>query len=472
MSFSDPAAAPTGATGATGPAGPVVRGPVVRPGDADFDALRKVHNAMVDRRPGAIVRAADAADVACTVAHAAEHGIPLTVRAGGHSAAGHSAADGGVTLDLRELDRVTVDPAAMTVSVEGGATMAQADAAAQAHGLAFTGARLSSVGVAGFTTGSGSGWLERAFGLASDALASARVVTAFGEEVVASPSEHPDLFYALRGGGGNFGVVTELTFRAMPLGPQVVGGLRGYPFERAAEVLTTYAAVMDEAPDTLCGAAVLTTAPPLPHLPPALHGRPMVAVIALWAGDAGDAAAGLRPLDALGEPLFDLVQPIPYAAGIQTLLEQGPKLSLRSYLKFGVVPGPLTEDAIATLCTLGAELTPGTSIVLQPLGGAVARVPHDTTALGDRDARWAFQLLSGWPDAADDAPNIAWIRAAAAELADHTRPSAWPNYVADRGRGAALAVPYAPATLARLRDIKRAWDPDNLFRSNHNIAPA
>jgi hypothetical protein len=197
----------------------------------------------------------------------------------------------------------------------------------------------------------------------------------------------------------------------------------------------------------------------------------MVALIALWAGDPADAPAGLRPLDALGEPLVDLIGPMPYAQGIQTLFEQGPKRDLRSYLKFGVADAPLGEDAIATLCTLGAELTPGTSILVQPLGGAVARVPHDTTALGDRDARWAYQLLSAWPDAAQDASNIAWARAAAAELAEHARPSSWPNYVADRGRAGALAVPYAPQTLARLRDVKRAWDPDNLFRSNHNVAP-
>lgn len=463
MSSSDAAAAP---------AGPVVRGPVVRPGDAGFDTLRVVHNAMVDRRPGAIVRATDAADVACTVAYAAEHGVPLTVRAGGHSAAGHSAADGGITLDLRALDRVIVDPAAMTVSVEGGATMAQADAAAQAHGLAFTGARVSSVGVAGFTTGSGSGWLERAFGLASDTLASARVVTAFGEEVVASASEHADLFFALRGGGGNFGVVTELTFRATPLGPQVVGGLRGFPFARADEVLTAYATVLQDAPDALCGALALTTAPPLSAIPAALHGTPIVLLVALWAGDPADAAEGLKPLDALGTPLVDHVAPMPYATGIQRLFEQGPPRDLRSYLKFGVADAPLGGDAIATLCTLGAELTPGTSILVQPLGGAVARVPHDATALGDRDARWAYQLLSAWPDAEQDASNIAWARAAAAELAAHTRPSSWPNYVADRGRAGALAVPYAPDTLARLREVKRAWDPDNLFRANHNVAPA
>jgi FAD/FMN-containing dehydrogenase len=292
-------------------AGPAMRGAAVRPDDAAYEGLRRVHNAMIDRRPALIAQVADADDIASALAHARAHGLPVSVRGGGHAATGHAIADGGVVIDTRALKAINVRVASRTVTAGAGVTWGELDAMTQEHGLAVTGARVPSVGVVGFTTGSGSGWLERVMGLAADNLLSARVVAADGREVTASDREHPELFWALRGGGGNFGVVTELTFGAMPLGPTVLGGMRLYAMDRAHEVITAYRGVMDDAPEALCGGLAMITAPPAPHIPPQLHGRPVVAVIALWAGDPEDAWSGIERLDALGEPLAELVSPCP-----------------------------------------------------------------------------------------------------------------------------------------------------------------
>ena len=446
---------------------PDLRGDVVLPGDARYDELRRVHNAMADKRPAAIVRARTTEDVAATIAHARARGLPLAIRGGGHSVAGHGVVEGGIVLDTRAMRDVVVDPAAMTLRASAGTTWAELDAAGQVHAMAVTGARTPGAGVVGVTLGSGSGWLERAMGLASDNLVAARLVTAEGREVVATPCDHPELLWALRGGGGNFGVVTEMTFKAMGLGPKVAGGLRLYPVERAGEVLRAYAQVLEDAPDELSGGLALMTAPDLPAVPEALRGRPVVGVLALWAGELAESLDGLAALDALGAPLADLVRPTPYAT-LQALFDQEPATRTRSYLTFGVADA-LTDGALDTLVRLGEELEPGGTVLLQPLGGAFRRVGDGSTALGDRTARWGVQVLSVWSARDRDAGCVAWTRAAAAELADHLRPSSWPNMVPGGERGPAVA--YAPDTLSRLLEVKRAWDPDNVFRVNHNLVP-
>ena len=447
---------------------PELRGAVVRPGEPWYEELRRLQNVMLDRRPAMIARVADTADVAAAVVHAAEHGLPLAVHGGGHSSFG--VVDGALVVDTRDLTSIVVDPVARTVRVGAGVTVGALDEALGVHGLAVTSGRVPSVGVTGFTLGSGSGWLERVMGLAADNLRSATVVTADGRVVTASQTEHPDLFWALRGGGGNFGVVTELELRVMPLGPIVLGGLRLYPFSRAREVLSAYATVMASAPDELCGGIALMSAPPAPFVPAALHGEPVVATVVLWAGDRQEGDAGLAPLAALGEPLVDLVQPMPYVA-LQSMLAPPPGAPpLRAYVRFGFAD-ELTPEAVDAVVALGGELgAPMSQIILQPLGGAFGRTGAAETALGERDAGWAFQLLTLWPDPADDAGNIAWTRAAVAELSDHGRPAPWPNFVTETD-GRRLAVPYDPATLERLQTVKRAWDPGNLFRANHNIRP-
>ena len=447
-------------------AGPTLRGEVVRPGDASYEKLRRVPNAMIDRRPALIARVADAGDVATAIAYAHDAGLPLAVRGGGHS--GMGVADGALVVDLRALDHVVVDAATRHVRVGGGALVRDVDVALAAHGLALTSGRVPDVGMTGFTLGSGSGWLERVMGLAADNLLSATLVTADGREVTAGPASHPDLFWALRGGGGNFGVVTELEFRAMELGPVVTGGIRVYPVDRAAAVVRAYAGVMASAPDELCGGLALRCAPPAPFVPAELVGEPIVMLVALWAGDAADAEAGLAPLDALGTPAVDLVGRMPYVE-LQALMGPPPGAPpMRGYVKFGFLDA-LDDPAIELLEGLTSELcTKQSAIVLQPIGGAVARTTD--SALGARDAAWAYQLLTVWADSGDDAPNIAWTRAAAAELGERGRPAPWPNFVPESDPRR-LAVPYAPGTLARLREVKRTWDPDNVFRSNHTIDP-
>jgi hypothetical protein len=430
------------------PAGPALRGTVVRPGDPAYDDLRRTGNALLDPRPALIVRVAGDRDVADAIAYAREHGMPLAVRASGPAAGtAGTVPDGGLVIDLRRMRGVAVDARAMTARAGGGVAQGTLDLAAQANRLAVTGARMPDGAVAGAVLGTGGGWLERAMGLPGDALVNARVVTADGRIVTASAAEHPDLFWALRGGGGRVGVVTEVELRLMPLGPELVGGVRAYPLEAATDVLAAYAEALRAAPDALCGGVVLGTAPALPSLPPELHGRPIAAVVVLWAGPREAAQAGLRPLKALGRPLADLVRPVPYLT-MQRLFDPGvpaPRRARRRWAQSGLLDD-LDEQAIGSVTQLAAEMTRESAILLRPLGGAVARVAPGETAACDRGARWGYRLLSAWADPDEDACGIAWSRAAAAVLADHG-----PRHAR------------AAATLERLGGVRRAWDPDGVF---------
>jgi len=443
-------------------------GDALRPGDAEYDAARRVYNTMHDRRPAVIVRCASEDDVVAALAHAQAQGLEVCVRSGGHSAPGFSSADGALVIDVRRLKDVDVDTAAGTVRTGAGVTWGELDAATQEHGFAVTGGRVSSTGMSGLALGSGSGWLERAMGLTPDNLLSARVVTADGRVVIASEAEHADLFWALRGGGGNFGVVTEFTFRLLRLGPIVRGGMLIFPFPRAAEVMRAYAEVMRDAPDALCGGLALLCAPPAPFVPPEAVGKPVVAVIVLWAGAPADADAGLAPLGALGEPVIDLVQDMPYVA-VQQLLDEGnPYGVMREYQTSGFL-SDLDEDSIELLvAAAAAPPSVETVLVLQPMGGAYGRVPEGATALGQRDAAWAYQLLTQWTDPADDAANRAWTKELHAGLQRHAEAPAFPNFVSDTTPGVLISA-YPPATLARLQEAKRAWDPGNVFCHNHRL---
>jgi FAD/FMN-containing dehydrogenase len=444
-------------------AAPAISAEIVRPGDAAYDELRRVHSPLLDRRPAAIARVRSTEDVVAALRFARSEGLAIGVRGGGHSLLG--VVDGGLLIDLRGLDAITVDRRAPLVHVGGGALGGAVDAALAEHALAVTTPRMPSVGMTGFTLGSGSGWLERAAGLAADRVRAATVVTADGRVVRASADEHAELLWALRGGGGNFGVVTELELEPIRLGPAVRAGVRVYPFARLREVAGAYDEVMAAAPPELCGGLVIRCLPGAEE--------PVILLVALWAGEPAGAADGLAPLDRLGEPVAGELAEMPYAR-FQELLLPPPEvrsLPMRSYVRFAFT-GALGAGTLDVLASLGEELgaTP-CMIMLQPLGGAVAAGAAAGTALGARDARWAVQLVTSWTDPADDAPNIAWTRAACAELLEHGTTPPWPNLITDESRRT-LAVPYAKDTLARLRAAKAAWDPDNLFRANHNITPA
>jgi FAD/FMN-containing dehydrogenase len=340
--------------------------------------------------------------------------------------------------------------------VQGGATWRELDAATQAHGLAVTGARVPSVGVAGFTLGSGSGWLERKLGLAGDALVSARLVSADGDVVEASADVHPELFWAVRGGGAGLGVVVELEFALAPVGPHVVGGLLGWPAERMGEVAAFYGALISEAPDDLGGGLLLADAPPAPFVPAALQGRPMVAVVVLWTGPPATAGAHVAPLRQL-RPAFDTVGPLPYTA-FQRLLEPPEPVAARTSLEAGF----LTALPSGHL-DLPAP-PPMSAVLFQPLGGAFARTAEDATPLGRRHAPWHWQAPGAWLDRARDGAALRWAgdvrRALAPWAAGETYPNFLPGPEPSRVRAA-----HGPAVHARLSAIRAEWDPDGLLRA-------
>jgi FAD/FMN-containing dehydrogenase len=441
---------------------------MLAPGDAGYDDARRLHNAAVDRRPALIARCADAQEVVAALRHARQRDMQVTVRGGGHAPAGFALADDALTIDLTRMGAVAVDPARRTARVQGGATWRVLDAATQEHGLAVTGARIPSVGVAGFTLGSGSGWLERKLGLAADSLRSARVVTADGRVVRTSADAHPDLFWALRGGGPSFGVVVELELALAPVGPQVLGGMLAWPAERTAEVAAAYAELMADAPDDLGGGLALLDAPPMPFVPEPLHGTSIVALLVLWTGTPEAGAALLRPLRERA-PAVDAVGPMRYAA-LQSMFERPVEVQVptRTLADAGFLRGLPPEAVTAAARAAVGRPSPLGSILLQPLGGAFARVPEDAGPLGRRAAGWHWQAGTAWFESSDDARSHAWIAGVRRALAPWSAGETYPNFLpaADPAR---LRAAYAPAVWERLRAVRARWDPDGIFSAGHAI---
>jgi FAD/FMN-containing dehydrogenase len=451
------------------PSAPIIprfTGTLIGPDDDGYETARRVYNGMIDRRPALIARCESVPDVAAALAYARAEGLEVAVRAGGHAAPGFATTDGGIVIDLSPLKAIEVDPVRRVAWVQPGVLWGELDAATQEHGLAVTGGRVSSTGVAGFTLGSGSGWLERRMGLAADNLRAARVLTASGRIVTASKRENADLFWALRGGGGNFGIVVEFEFALQPVGPEVLGGMLLWPRDRAAEVFRTYRELMAGAPDALCGGLALVSAPPLPVVPTEMQGRPAVGVIFLYAGDPARGEEHLGRLRALG-PVVDSVAPVPYCA-VQTMMDGGHPEGLRDHFKSRMLDA-LPDAAIDALIA-EAEEAPSTlsAVLLQPLGGAFGRVGEMDTALGHRDAEWAIQVLAQWLEPDLDEANRAWVGAVNDALAPWSRPASFPNFIAEGGD---VAPAYGPERYARLVAAKRRWDPDNVFRLNHNVRP-
>jgi FAD/FMN-containing dehydrogenase len=443
-------------------------GAVLAPGHDRYDDARSVYNGSIDRYPAVIAQATGARDVAAAIEYGRELGLPIAVRAGGHSGAGYGVVDDGLVIDVRPMRRIEIDLAARTVRVGAGLTWAQLDAATQAHGLAVTGGRVSHTGVAGLTLGSGSGWLERVHGLTADNLVSAAVVTADGGIVRASEHEHPDLFWGLRGGGGNFGVVTEFELALHPVGPTILGGPLMFEHARGAEVLAAYRDLMRTAPDELGGCAVLQLGPPAPFVPEELVGAPMVTIVVAAFGDAGAAERLLGPLRALG-PAVDMVGPLPYVA-LQSLQDDSNQPGMQNHWKASFLDD-LPDAAIEAALAMAAEIpSPLTPVLLQPLGGAYARVDEDATALSHRDAGWAYHALSAWADPADTELNRAWTDSFADALAPYGHGVAHPNY-ASEDAGDRVRRFYGARTFSRLVAVKERWDPQNVFALNQNIRP-
>jgi FAD/FMN-containing dehydrogenase len=392
------------------------QGELLREGDPMYDATRSVFNGMVDRRPALIARPTGTADVIAAVRHARENDLRIAVHGGGHAVTGHAVCDGGLMIDLRRMKGVHVDRATATVDAQGGLRWGELDRELELHGLAVVGGRVSTTGVGGLALGSGSGWLERKYGYTCDSLLSAEVVLADGRIVTASEDSHPELFWGLRGGGGNFGIVTSFRFRAHPIPPVMLGGMLMFPHERGAEVVAAYRAFIASAPDEVGGAPAFISAPPLDFVPEPVRGQPVLGVVVTYCGDPADGERAIQPLVDL-EPAMAMVGPMPYTA-VQQLLDGANQHGMRNYWSADFL-GELPDEAIGILADRTAGVpSPLTQIILVPGGGAVARVDDDATASGERDAPWNVHYLSMWVDPADDERNIAWTR----ELASAMKP--------------------------------------------------
>jgi FAD/FMN-containing dehydrogenase len=445
-------------------------GELVAPGDPTYDTARRVWNGLIDKRPGLIVRCAREADVVAAVQFARDHDLQLCVRAGGHNVAGRAVADGALVLDLSGMRGVRADAAARTASVEGGALLGDVDRATSPLGLAAPLGAVSETGVAGLTLHGGYGWLSRKHGLSIDNVLSARVVTAGGEVLRASATENPDLFWAIRGGGGNFGVVTSFEFRLHPIPPEVWFALVLYPLDRADDVMRGYRDFMLQAPEDLTAIGIYWSAPPLPAIPAEMHGAPVLIVAAVYSGPPEQGEAAIAPLRALDRPMADLTSRMPFSDVQRAFDEDYPKGRLY-YWKSSYLP-QLPDDAVAMLSRYAGERpSPLSTVEVWTLGGAVARVPEDETAFARRAHPFLFAVESNWEDPARTDENIEWARRAVREMERFTA-GAYLNFAGFGEEGEAqLRAAYGP-NLDRLRALKAKYDPGNLFRGNFNVAPA
>jgi FAD/FMN-containing dehydrogenase len=436
------------------------------PGTPQYADTTTLNNSMIERRPALVARCASPADVADAIAHARRDGLPLAVRAGGHSVAGLSLVDDGLVIDVRDMASIEVDRDRRIARAGSGATWSQFDRATQPYDLATTGGRVSTTGVAGLTLGGGSGWLERKHGLACDNLLAAELVTAAGEHVRASADEHPDLFWALRGGGGNFGVVTAFEFRLHPLPAEVFAGLALYPVGRGRELLAHYRDTMREAPEELSLAFLYLRAPAEEGIPEHLHGKLVVAIAGMYAGPIDEGREALREIRAAGAEV-DFFEPMPYA-DFQCMIDDPP--GYRNYWTSEHLTD-LPDAAIEAIASRSEAMPAGLSqLFLVSWGGAVARVGHDASPLSARDARFVVHPFGMWEHPADDAANIEWARGFRDDLAAFSTGAVYLNFVGDEG-DARLRAGYAPGSYERLARIKAVWDPDNVFRASGNVPP-
>jgi FAD/FMN-containing dehydrogenase len=438
-----------------------LRGSLLRPGDEGYEAARRVWNGMIDRRPALVARCTGAADVLAAVAFARAHGLLVAVRGGGHNAAGHATCEGGLVIDLTPMKGIRVDPAARVAQVQGGVTWAEFDRETQALGLATTGGTVSNTGVAGLTLGGGEGWLMGAHGLSCDNLLAADVVTADGRFLRASAAEHPDLYWGLRGGGGNFGVVTAFDFRLHPVGPLVLGGMVLHPLAAAKAVLRFYREFAGGLPDAAEAFAGLLTTP---------DGVPVVAPLLAYNGPLEEGERVLEPARRCGAPLADLVQPMPYV-GRQTLFDAGLAAhGLPRYWKSGYARG-LSDELIDLLVDgAGAFPSPQSTIAFFATHGAVTRVPAAATAFALREPLFDVNVLAQWLDPAATDRAVAWVRQLWAQVEPLTTGSAYVNHLAGDDRPERVRASYG-GNYERLVALKNQYDPTNRFRLNPNIPP-
>ena len=446
-------------------------GTAIVPGDEGYEAARAVWNGTVDARPALIAQCQTVEDIVAAVNLTRDAGLPFAVRGGGHSVAGLSTCDRGVVIDLSSMRAVTVDIERGVATAEPGATWGDYDAATGQHGLASTGGLISTTGVAGLTLGGGIGWLQRKHGLACDNLIGAELVTADGATVRASESERPDLLWGLRGGGGNFGIVSRFEFSLHPV-TMVLGGLMLFPMDQGPDVLRAFRDWAADLPDEGSMLAAVLTAPPEPFVPAHLVGQKAVAILGCWCGDLDDGVTALEPLRQL-KPAADVFGPMPYP-DLQRMLDAGAPPGLRNYFRGGYL-SELTDDVIDVVLEQGAAMpSPMSQVHLHQMGGAVGRVGVGATAFSGRAAAYTYNLVSTWTDVAEDATHIAANRQLADALAPMSQPRTYVNFLPDAPSDSDTPVraAYGDDVYDRLARLKRELDPTNLFRVNHNVRPA
>jgi len=446
-----------------------LRGPVLTPGDAGYEESRTVWNAMIDRRPAAVARCLGVADVLAAVRIAREHELLLCIKGGGHNIAGLATADGALMLDMSLMRGVWVDPRQRVARAQAGCLLGDVDRETQLHGLAAVLGFVSLTGIAGLTLGGGFGYLTRRFGWTSDNVVGMDVVTADGRLLRASDDDNPDLFWGLRGGGGNFGVVTGIDYTLHPVGPEVVGGVVAWPASEAPQVLELYRTLAEQAPPELTLVALMRPAPPAPWLPKDMHGQPIVALLACHSGSPEEGERLVAPIKSFGRPIGDVLVRRPYAQ-MQSLLDATQPKGRRYYWKSEYLPR--IEPALCDRVIEHAARirSPHSAVILFQLGGALNRLEAGHSPVGNRDARYVLNVAGAWEQAADDRANIDWARAAWTDMRSFSTGGTYVNFL-NADEGPERTADALGQGLRRLAEIKGKWDPQNVFRTNRNIAP-
>ncbi|HTO50312.1 MAG TPA: FAD-binding oxidoreductase [Burkholderiales bacterium] len=446
-----------------------LRGPLLVPGDSEYDASRTVWNAMIDRRPALIARCLGTADVATGLRFARECGLPLSIKGGGHNVAGLATCDEGLMLDMSLMRGVWVDPGARTARAQAGCLLGDVDRETQVHGLAATLGFVSNTGIAGLTLGGGFGYLTRRSGWTSDNLLSVDVVTADGRARRASEEENSDLFWGLRGGGGNFGIATSFEYRLDPVGPEIAAGAIAWNATEASRVLEIWRRLVSQAPPELSCPVVLRLAPPAPWIAKEFHGKPVLVVLFCHSGRIDEGGRLAAPLKAFGSPVGDVLQCRSYASQ-QSLLDATQPKGRRYYWKSEFLPR-LEQELLAKAAEhAGRIVSPHSAIILFPIDGALNRLPESHSAVGNRDAAAVINITAAWENADDDNSNIEWARAAWRDLRRFSTGGTYVNFLTEEEGDERTHAAYRD-NYRRLVEIKTRWDPDNVFRINKNIAP-
>ena len=447
-----------------------LRGTLLHPGDTGYDDSRTIWNGMIDRRPALVARCVGVGDVVACVRFAREQRMPLSIKGGGHNIAGLAVCDDGLMIDLSLMRGVWVDPIGRVARAQGGCTLGDLDREAQLHGLAAVLGFVSQTGIAGLTLGGGFGYLTRRFGWACDNILSAEVVTADGRVVRASERENGELFWGLRGGGSNFGIVTSIEYRLHPVGPEIYGGVMAWPAEQAGPVFETLQRVFHDAPAELSCVPLMRNAPAAPWLSTDVHGKPIVALFVCYSGSIADGEKVLAPLKAIGAPVGDIVKSRTYVSQ-QSLLDATQPKGRRYYWKSEYLPG-ITPEVLGKLREHSARVTsPHSAILIFPIDGRLNTLPANHSAVGNRDAKAVFNIQGSWERPEDDAVNIEWARSTWRDIKQFSTGGTYVNFLTEEEGDDRTRAAYG-ANYDRLVEVKTKWDPDNVFAANKNIAPS